>query len=332
VLELSAIILSAYLLDQVLGDPRYPCHPVRIIGLTLSLSERALKTIGLNGKGGGILLVGMTLVCTLGPYIALHLFLTALSPIIGSGFDLFICYSLLAFKDLIVHIRPVITALTAGRIVAAREAVAMTVGRDVRCLDQEGVSRAAVETLTENFVDGFLSPLFWYVTGGSFAFLLRWSPVMPAICLMLAFKVASTLDSMVGYKTGPSPDFGWAGARFDDLANFIPARLSLVILLAAAWIVGLHARDGLKVALRDRLKHDSPNSAHPESFAAGALHVRLGGPTRYSEGLKIKPWLGEAYADPGPEHIRKAVDLLYRSAAIAMLGSLAALLIVQELQ
>jgi adenosylcobinamide-phosphate synthase len=332
VLKLSAIILFAYILDLWVGDPRYPYHPVRIIGLAISLSRKSLKTLRLDGKGGGILLVCMTVVCTLCGYIALRLFLHGLFPLIGLGFDLFICYSLLAFKDLIVHIKPVIRALEADDLAGARQAIAMTVGRDVQYLDQEGVSRAAVETLAENFVDGFLSPLFWYVTGGSVASLLGWPPVMPAICLMLLFKVASTLDSMVGYKTGPFPAFGWAGARLDDLLNFIPARLSLVILLVAAWVIRLHAMDGLKVALRDRLKHESPNSAHAESFAAGALHIRLGGPTRYPDGVKTKPWLGAGYDDPGPEEVRKAVDLLNRSAAIAMLNSLAALLIVQQFQ
>jgi adenosylcobinamide-phosphate synthase len=331
-LELSAVIFLSYILDLFIGDPRYPCHPVRIIGLTISLSERLLKALGLNGKGGGILLVCMTAIFAPGSYIGIRLFLYGLFPLIGLGFDLFTCYSLLAFKDLIVHIRPVITALETGRLAAAREAIAMTVGRDVRYLDQEGISRAAVETLTENFVDGFLSPLFWYVAGGSVAFLLGWPPLMPAICLMLVFKVASTLDSMVGYKTGPFPAFGWASARLDDLLNFIPARLSLVIFLVAARVIGLHARDGLKVALRDRLKHDSPNSAHAESFAAGALHIRLGGPTQYEDGLKTKPWLGDGYAEPGPEDIHKTVDLLNRSTAIAMLGSLAALLIAQHVR
>lgn len=330
-LELSVIILFAYILDLFFGDPRYPYHPVRIIGMAISLGGKILKTLKLDGKGGGTLLVCTTVGCTLGSYISVRVFLYSLFPLIALGLDLFICYSLLAFKDLVVHIGPVIRALETDDIAGARQAVAMTVGRDVRYLDEEGVSRAAVETLAENFVDGFLSPLFWYVMGGSVASLLEWRPVMLAVCLMLLFKVASTLDSMIGYKTGPFPAFGWAGARLDDLLNFIPARLSLVILAAAAWINGLHAADGLKVAMRDRLKHDSPNSAHAESFAAGALHVRLGGPTRYSDGLKAKPWLGNGYKDPNPQDIRKTVGLLNRSAAIAMLSSLAALLIVRQI-
>lgn len=324
-------MVFAYILDLSFGDPRYPYHPVRIIGLAISLVGRSLKALRLDGKGGGILLVCITVVFTLGAYIALRRFLHVLFPLIGLGFDLFICYSLLAFKDLIVHIKPVIRALKANDLAGARKAVAMTVGRDVRYLDREGVSRAAVETLAENFVDGFLSPLFWYVTAGSAASLVGWPPVIPAICLMLLFKAASTLDSMVGYKTGPFPAFGWAAARLDDLLNFIPARLSLVILFVGAWISGLHPKDGLKVALRDRLKHESPNSAHAESFAAGALHIRLGGPTPYPDGVKEKPWLGDGYNDPGPEEIRRTVDLLNRSAGTAVLLSLSMLLIVQQL-
>jgi len=326
VLELSAIILFAYLLDLLLGDPRYPYHPVRVIGMSISSMAKRLQGAGLNGKAGGILLVCITLAWSLGLYLALHLLLSAVSPFLGFGFDLFVCYSLLALKDLIVHIRPVMRALATDRLDEAREAIAMTVGRDVRYLDREGISRAAIETLAENFVDGFLAPLFWYVTGGCAAGLLNWPPPLTAGCLMLAFKVASTLDSMVGYKTEPFLEFGWAGARLDDLANFIPARLSLFILPAAAALTGLHAWDGLKVALRDRLKHESPNSAHAESFAAGALHVRLGGPTRYSDGLKMKPWLGESFGDPGPWHVAKAVELVKWAAALTIVGSLWAVL------
>ncbi|MFO7599059.1 MAG: adenosylcobinamide-phosphate synthase CbiB [Candidatus Desulfacyla sp.] len=329
-LELSAIMVLAYVLDLFFGDPRYPCHPVRIIGLTISLVGRPLKALRLDGKVGGILLACITVGFTLGAYIALRRFLHGLFPLVGLGFDLFICYSLLAFKDLIVHIKPVIRALETNDLAGARKAVSMTVGRDVRYLDREGVSRAAVETLAENFVDGFLSPLFWYVTAGAAASFLGWPPLMPAICLMLLFKVASTLDSMVGYKTGPFPAFGWAGARLDDLLNFIPARLSLAILFVGAWTSGLHPKDGLKVALRDRLKHESPNSAHAESFAAGSLHIRLGGPTRYPDGLKEKPWLGRGYDDPGPDEIHRTIHLLNRSAATAVLLSLSMFLIVQQ--
>ena len=151
----------------------------------------------------------------------------------------------------------------------------MVVGRDVRFLDEKGVCRASVETLAENFVDGFLSPLFWCLMGAVLANLLGLSPIKTAMSFMLAFKVASTLDSMVGYKNPDYIDFGVAGARLDDIMNFIPARFSLIILFVGAGISGFHPVNGLKAAMGDRLKHESPNSAHAESFVAGALDIRL---------------------------------------------------------
>ena len=216
----------------------------------------------------------------------------------GIAFDLYICYSCFALKDLVTHTELVTRALARGNLPDARASVAMVVGRDVQFLDEKGVSRAAIETLAENFVDGFLSPLFWYVAGGIWGFLFGFSAVAIALAFMIAFKVASTLDSMVGYKDAEFLEFGWAGARLDDIMNFIPARLSLFILFAGAWVSNLDAKNGMQTAMRDRLKHASPNSAHAESFVAGALHIRLGGPTVYPSGKKEKPWLGEENPDP----------------------------------
>jgi adenosylcobinamide-phosphate synthase len=142
---------------------------------------------------------------------------------------------------------------------------------------------------------------------------------MTAISFMLAFKVASTLDSMVGYKDSEFLELGWAGAKLDDIMNFVPARLSLVILFVGAWISRLNPVEGIKTALRDRLKHESPNSAHAESFVAGALHVHLGGPTVYPGGKKEKPWLGEGNPDPLPIHIQKTSLLLKCSAWVGVI-------------
>ena len=194
----------------------------------------------------------------------------------------------------------------------------MIVGRDVRSLDKQGVSRAGVETLAENFVDGFLSPLFWFLSGGFLGGLFALPQVITAVGFMLGFKVVNTLDSMVGYRDERFFNMGWAGAKLDDLMNFLPARISLFILFLGASVSGLHPVDGLRVAVRDRLKHDSPNAAHPESFAAGALRVRLGGPATYGKGMRNKPWLGEEYPDPSPGHVRKAGLLIQCSAWISM--------------
>lgn len=324
-LETASVIFLAFILDLLIGDPRYKYHPVRIIGHGITFCSKVLRQNGLGGKWGGVLLALILETITLGVYLVISLALRRLHPLCGWGFDLFVCYSCLALKDLISHAKLVIRALEEGDLSKARECVARVVGRDVRYLDEEGVCRATMETLAENFVDGFLSPFFWYLAGGIAALLLGFSPVVPALCAMLGFKVASTLDSMVGYKNQEYAEFGWAGARLDDIMNFIPARMSLVILFFGAWVSGLNPMDGLKVALRDRLKHESPNAAHAESFIAGVFHTRLGGPTRYPDGLKDKPWLGDENVSPGPAQIKKMATLLNRSAWITMAIAISAI-------
>ena len=326
-LEIVSVIFLAFILDLLIGDPHYKYHPVRIIGHGITFCSKVLRQNGQVGRWRGILLVLILETITLAVYVAISLTLYWFHPLCGWGFDLFICYSCLALKDLVSHAKLVIRALEEGDLSKARESVARVVGRDVRYLDEEGVCRATMETLAENFVDGFLSPLFWYLAGGMAALLLGFSPVIPALCCMLAFKVASTLDSMVGYKNQEYAEVGWAGARLDDIMNFIPARMSLVILFLGAWVTGLNPMDGLKVALRDRLKHESPNAAHAESFTAGVFHIRLGGPTRYPHGVKDKPWLGDGDVVPGPVHIRKMTTLVKRSAWVTVAVSVGALVL-----
>ena len=325
--ELSCVIFFAFLLDFFIGDPRYRLHPIRMIGHGIAFFEKILRRISLDRKVGGILLVLMIETASLTGYIAVSLGLHHLYRPLGLGFDLFICYSCLAMKDLIHHIMPVIHALETGDLPGARKRIAMVVGRNVRYLDENGVSRAALETLAENFVDGFLSPLFWYVIGGVLGYSLGFSPVKTALSFMLVFKVASTLDSMAGYKNPEFLEFGRAGAKLDDFMNFVPARLSIALFFAAARISGLHPVDGLMVALRDRLKSDSPNAAHSESFVAGALHISLGGPVMYPDGLEQKPWLGEGNPNPGPGHIHKAAVLIKWSAFISIIVTISTLLL-----
>ncbi len=317
-LELAIIILLAFLLDLILGDPRYRLHPIRLMGLCIGFFTPVLKRVGLGRRGGGILLVAMTGLIFSGAFLSIHLLFYALLPFAAIAFDLFVCYSCLALKDLVTHTELVTRALEQGNLPDARTSVAMVVGRDVQFLDERGISRAAIETLAENFVDGFLSPLFWYVVGGIFGHIAGFSAVPSGLLFMIVFKVASTLDSMVGYKDAAFLEFGWAGARLDDVMNFIPARLSLFILWAGAWFSNLKAKKGMQTALRDRLKHASPNSAHAESFVAGALHIRLGGPTAYPSGIKDKPWLGEGNPDPTPSQIRQTASLLIRTACLAV--------------
>lgn len=318
----SIILLSGFILDLILGDPGYRYHPVRLIGNSIDLLHDKIKGVFINKRAEGIVLASSTAVFAVLIYSALYIIFNGNHSIAGFLLNVYLFYSLIALKDLIKHCRPVINALLDRNIENARRSIGMIVGRDVNCLDENGIIRAAIETLSENFVDGFLSPVFWYGCGCIIGFLLNINPVYSGIVFMIIFKAASTLDSMVGYKTLEFKDIGWAGARLDDIMNFIPARISPVILYAGSVITGLDYSSGWKVALRDRLKHDSPNSAHSESFVAGAINGRLGGPARYSDGLKDKPWLGEEYSDPECNDIERVIKLIRYSSYITIVLSL----------
>ncbi|MBW2284324.1 MAG: cobalamin biosynthesis protein CobD, partial [Deltaproteobacteria bacterium] len=275
-------------MDLILGDPRGGWHPVRLIGNAISALERSLRKRDLDGRKGGVCLVLLVQCLFLTAYLVVVWMLYQINHVVGLAFNLLLVYLFLAVKDLAVHVHPVSHALKAGDMEEARKRVAFIVGRDPNYLDSTGICRAAVESVAENFVDGILSPVFWFAAGGLLGHVIGASPVTWAVAFMLIFKIASTLDSMVGYKDETYAAFGWAGARLDDAMNYIPARLGIGVLFFGAWVTGMDARRGLIIARRDRLKHESPNSAHAESFFAGALGVRLGGPTRYPNGLKEK--------------------------------------------
>lgn len=309
-METSSAILIAFLIDALIGDPQYRLHPIRIMGTGIEVCLMLLKRIGFKGRIAGVLLTLIMALAPIGVYGLVRFALLKTHILVAFIFDIFVCYSCLALKDLFNHIIPVIKALESGDLYSARKAVGMVVGRDVKSLDRSGVIRASIETMAENFVDGFLSPVFWYVAGSIVGRLTGFGPVFMGMSLMIIFKTASTLDSMVGYRNEEFINIGWAGARLDDVMNFIPARISLIVLFMGAWLGRQRPVDGMRTAMRDRLKHDSPNSAHAESFVAGALNIRLGGPTRYPDGTKEKPWLGSEYPDPGLGHIPMTIRLL----------------------
>ena len=326
--ECALIMGAAFILDLWLGDPVYAGHPVRLMGHAISFVEKAVRRMGGADRQGGMLMVLAVVCITLGAYLGLKFLFHLIHPLLALSFDVYCAYSFIAFKDLFVHVGKVTQALNENDIAEARRAVQMIVGRDAALLDTGGIVRALVETLSENFIDGFLVPLFWFVTGSIFGYLLSVNPATFAVCFMVIAKTASTLDSMVGYKNQQYETFGTAGARFDDVMAFLPARFSLVFLFFGALpAAGAHPVIGLKTALRDRLKHDSPNAAHGESFMAGALNVRLGGPTQYPGKLKQKPWLGEEFPDPERRHITLAEKVISLSAWIFVLVCLAILII-----
>ena len=315
----AAILISALVLDLILGDPPFRFHPVRLIGSTISVLERLLLRLEWSGLIGGALLVSVTIAVCFGLYLAVRSFLGRLHPFLASVLDLYLAYSFLALKDLLNHANPVAQALASSDLIQARMALQKIVGRDTSNLDTQGVVRGAVESVAENFVDGVLSPMFWYTFLAGLSHLSGCpSPAAAGVLGMLTFKIISTLDSMVGYRSDHYLLFGRPAARLDDVANFLPARLSLIILYIGAVFSGESAGDGWKIALRDRRKHPSPNAGHPESFVAGALGIKLGGPAIYQEEIVDKPWLGNGGQELGPEHIRRSCRMVYRSSWIAV--------------
>jgi adenosylcobinamide-phosphate synthase len=198
----------------------------------------------------------------------------------------------------------VFNALTQTRIDDARSKVACIVGRDVEHLNLEEISRATVETVGENLVDGVISPLFYAAIGGA--------------PLAMAYKMINTLDSMIGYKNDKYRDFGKLAARIDDVSNFIPARLSIPVISLAAQIIDRKGVRTFQTALSEGANHTSPNAGYSEAAFAGALGVRLGGPSYYHGRLVSKPFLGIPFNPISPNHIRKACDLMMLSALIWM--------------
>ncbi|HEX9716060.1 MAG TPA: adenosylcobinamide-phosphate synthase CbiB [Desulfurivibrionaceae bacterium] len=297
-------ILIAILLDQLLGDPRWLPHPVRIIGAACTGCERLTRAL-LPPFAAGIcsvaLILGLTGATTWGMLAGA----TLLHPWLGSLVSILLLYTTIALRDLVRHSTEVYTPLAAGDLPEARRRVGMIVGRDTAALDEEGVARATVESVAESMVDGVTAPLFFAVLGGPVGAML--------------YKAINTMDSMFGYKNERYRAFGWAAARLDDLANFIPARISSLMIPAAAFLLRLDAKGALFILLRDRRKHASPNSGHTEAAVAGALGVQLGGPSPYFGRMVEKPTLGEAVRSIEPQDILRANRLMLLSSAITLL-------------
>jgi adenosylcobinamide-phosphate synthase len=297
IMLLAAKITAGFLLDMFFGDPYSFPHPVRFIGKLIESLEPVLRKLN-RDKFAGILLTLITVSIT----FILTYYLTAVSVII----EIIIIYTVFSARCLADEAKDVYRALEKNNILEARKRVSFLVSRDTAELDEKAVIRAAVETVSENIVDGIISPMFYLFIGGA--------------PLGMAYKAASTLDSMVGYKNAKYINFGWASARFDDLLNFIPARITAFLLLpAAALVCGMSAGNAFRVMLRDRRKHSSPNSAHAESAVAGAIGCRLGGPAKYFGEIVDKPYIGDAIKEIDKEDILKSIRLMYAASFTGLL-------------
>ncbi len=307
-------VAAGFFLDLLLGDPENLWHPVRAIGWLISKSEAVLrrlfpKTPRGELAAGVVLAVFVPAVCFAAPFFLLRL-LGAVHPLLSFAAESILCWQALAVKSMKTESMRVCRALTGKDLPGARRAVSRIVGRDTAALDEAGVIRAAVETVAENTGDGVIAPLLFLFCGGA--------------PLGFLYKAVNTMDSMVGYRNERYLYFGRAAARLDDAANFIPARVSALLMIAAAFLLRYDGKNAARIFRRDRYRHLSPNSAQTESVCAGALGLRLGGDSFYFGRLCHKPTLGDALRTPEPEDIVRADRLLYVSAGLCFaLGFLA---------
>jgi adenosylcobinamide-phosphate synthase len=323
--ELALILLAAFSLDLLWGDPEYPLHPVRIIGRSIKFFELLINRAGFSGVPAGTLLVVASVFTSWGAYLGVHLLASSVSIHLGMVVDVFLAYSCLALEDLLRRARLIWKALHQGSLPRARELVQEIVGRETSGLDSHEIARATIESVAENFVDGFLSPLFWFVMGSAVARIVGLPSHHGALIGVITFRVVNTLDSMVGYRNDRYLYFGRTSARLDDAMNFLPARLSIPIISMAATLCRINGLDALRAGLRDRLRHTSPNAGHAESAVAGALGIRLGGPSTYAYGIVERPWLGDGNPDPSTEQILRCNRLIFVSGIISLLLAVFAL-------
>ena len=299
-------LLAAYALDLLLGDPPSWPHPVRWLGRLIAAGEEPLRRRFASLRLAGLVLTAGCVLAAAGSAALLIWLAGAGHPWLGWLVSVVLIYWAIAVRDLANHAWAVYRPLQAGDLPEARAALACIVGRETAALDEAGIIRATVETIAENTVDGIISPLFYAALGGA---PLAW-----------AFKAVSTLDSMVGYKTPRYREFGWAGAKLDDLANWLPARLSGVFFVLGARLTGLDGRRAWQIFCRDGRRHASPNAGWPEAAISGALGLRLGGPNVYHGTLMEKPWIGDPVREPEVADIPKAIHLLFAVSALAALS------------
>jgi len=283
------LLITAVVLDLVAGDPVYAWHPIRLVGRLLTWMEARFRSAGLDGYAGGVLLFIGLAATSLVVLMVTLLLASVVGRLAVQLVHLLLIYSLLALGDLLHHVWRIENAARRGDVSAARQAVSALVGRDTDRMDEAACRRAAVESLSENLTDGFVSPVCWYIVAG-----------LPGL---VVFKVVSTMDSMVGYKTPRYLRFGWCGARLDDVMNYLPARLTWLIIAAlGAVLPGYSGRKAWRVGWQQHGLLLGPNSGWSEAATAGAIERRIVGPI-WLKGVQVTDlWIG-AQGDPPLETI-----------------------------
>lgn len=302
--HMSALALG-WILDLIIGDPYCVPHPIRWIGRLIGFLEKHLNDSEVSPKRlklRGLLIVIATVLLPALVTAVLMIAAYRIHVIAGVVTEAVITCYMLACRSLYNESMKVYKSFDTDDIDASRKAVSMIVGRDTAALDKAGIIRATVETVAENASDGVIAPLFYLAVGG---------PVLGII-----YKSVNTMDSMIGYKDKKYKDIGFFAAKLDDILNFFPARLSAVMMITAAFILGrdFDGASAIKIYRRDRYKHASPNSAQCESVCAGALGLRLAGPASYFGKKVDKPYIGDAVKEAEPADIIRANRLMIVSA------------------
>ena len=299
------ILPAAFALDIILGDPHGLPHPVRWMGKAVERLEPPFRKFGFNLSLSGAL---YATVLILGTWLLTFLVVETahrVHPLLKTLLDIILIYYCLSIRSLEDAAMEVQQCLQHKQVQAARDKVSMIVGRDIRNYKEDGLARATVETVAENLVDGVTAPLFFAAIGGA--------------PLALAYKMANTLDSMVGYNNQTYQQFGKASARIDDFLNYIPARLSVPIIALATQILSGFGERSLKTAVCEGANHASPNAGYPEAAFAGALALKLNGPNYYNGKLVDKPYIGVRFGRSAPGHIKKACDIMMLSSVLWLL-------------
>ena len=296
-----------FIIDFFVGDPYCIPHPVMGIGKWISFFDRKLRH-GNNDKrdiSRGVITVILVILISTSVPAALLALLWHLHPIAYFVVECIICWQLLAARQLVRESRKVRRGLEEGDVEKARSAVANIVGRDTDVLDADGICRAAVETVAENASDGVIAPLIWMILfGGVGGFF---------------YKYINTMDSMLGYKNDKYIYFGRAAAKTDDFVNFLPSRISALLMIIACPLCRLDMKNAWRIFRRDRFKHASPNSAQTESVCAGALRVRLAGDAIYGGVVHKKEYIGDPIRNTEPKDISRAGNLMYAASLFMLL-------------
>ena len=309
-MQLEYQILIAFGLDLLLGDPRWFPHPVRLIGGFAARLETPVRDLIGNPKAAGIITAAIVVPATAAVTVGLLQFAGMIHPWASDLVSIFVMYTGIAARDLLRHSERVRESLQSGDMDEARRRVGMICGRDTDGLDESEIVRATVESVSENMVDGVTAPLFFAALGGPIG--------------VMTYKAVSTLDSTFGYKSERYLEFGWASAKLDDIAAYIPSRLTAALTPVAALLVGVRPLQSLRIGLRDGSKHPSPNAGQSEAAFAGALGIQLGGLSHYEGKASHKPLLGDQTETPGLAHIQRANRLMLVGSVVCMAVFLAA--------